>query len=195
MITDINQLDPNGYYTYQEYLTWRFKERVELLLGRIFKMSPAPGRRHQEVSGALHGELYIQCKGQKRCSLFSAPFDVRLPVSKTEGQADTVVQPDLCVVCDAKKLDQQGCNGAPDLVIEILLPGNTSKEMKDKFELYEASKVPEYWIVDPEREYVSVYHLNDQNEYVTKKPFVAGEHIASQVFPDLELAVDVVFER
>jgi len=195
MITDINQLDPNGYYTYQDYLTWRFKERVELLLGRIFKMSPAPGRRHQEVSGALHGELYMQFKGQKRYSLFSAPFDVRLPVSKTKDKTDTVVQPDLCVVCDADKLDQQGCNGAPDLVIEILSPGNTPKEMKDKFELYEASNVLEYWIVDPEREDVLVYSLNEKNKYIGSKPFVSGEQVVSQVFPDLELVVDVVFGR
>jgi Uma2 family endonuclease len=195
MITDINQLDPNGYYTYQDYLTWRFKERVELLLGRIFKMSPAPGRRHQEVSGALHGELYMQFKGQKRCSLFSAPFDVRLPVSKTEDKTDTVVQPDLCVVCDADKLDKQGCNGAPDLVIEILSPGNTPKEMKDKFELYEASKVTEYWIVDPEREDVLVYTLNEKNKYIGSKPFVSEEQVVSRLFPDLELAADVVFGR
>jgi len=194
MITDINQLDPYGYYTYQDYLTWRFKERVELLLGRIFKMSPGPSMRHQQISMNMSGALYNRFK-DSGCQTFAAPFDVRLPVSKNKGTTDTVVQPDLCIICDLDKLDEQGCNGAPDLVIEILSSGNTPKEMKDKFELYEASKVPEYWIVDPEREYVSVYHLNDQNEYVTKKPFVSGEQVVSRVFPDLELAVDVVFGR
>lgn len=194
MITDINQLDPNGYYTYQDYLTWRFKERVELLLGRIFKMSPGSSMRHQQISMNMSGALYNRFK-DSGCQTFAAPFDVRLPVSKTEDKTDTVVQPDLCVVCDADKLDQQGCNGAPDLVIEILSPGNTPKEMKDKFELYEASKVLEYWIVDPERENVLVYTLNEKNKYIGSKPFVSEEQVVSRVFPDLELAVDVVFGR
>ena len=186
MVTDINSLDPEKYYTYQDYLTWHFKERVELFLGRIFKMSPAPNVRHQAISSFMHGELHLFLKKQKSCRLFSAPFDVRLPVSKEKGKIDTVVQPDLCIICDENKLDEQGCNGAPDLVIEILSPGNTHSEMKEKFDLYEASLVPEYWIVDPTREVVLVYYLNEQDKYIGSKPFVAGEQVCSRVFPELE---------
>jgi Uma2 family endonuclease len=142
MITDISQLDPKGYYTYQDYLSWHFKERVELLLGRIFKISPAPSMRHQQISRNLTVELHSQLK-VKGCQVFAAPFDVRLPVSRQKGTADTVVQPDLCVICDPNNIDERGCKGAPDLVVEILSPGNTRKEMKEKFELYEASLVQE----------------------------------------------------
>ena len=148
---------------------------------------------HQAISSFMHGELHLFLKKQKSCRLFSAPFDVRLPVSKEKGKIDTVVQPDLCIICDENKLDEQGCNGAPDLVIEILSPGNTHSEMKEKFDLYEASLVPEYWIVDPTREVVLVYYLNEQDKYIGSKPFVAGEQVCSRVFPELEMSITEVF--
>lgn len=192
MLTDINQLNLQGYYTYQDYLTWDFQERVELLLGRVFRMSPAPGMRHQQISRNVTVELHNRLKHQS-CQLFAAPFDVRLPVSRTKGQQDTVVQPDICIICDLKKIDEQGCNGAPDLVVEILSPGNTRKEMKDKFELYEASLVKEYWIIDPHRANVLVYHLNEDHKYTGSKPYVVGEQLVSHVFSRLELKVDEVF--
>jgi len=194
MITDINSLDPQKYYTYQDYLTWKFKDRVELLLGRIFKMSPAPNVRHQQVSMKLT-KGWLLALEEKPCQLFAAPFDVRLPVSRQEGNRDTVVQPDLCVIFDENKLDEQGCNGAPDLVVEILSPGNTHREMKEKFELYEASLVREYWIVDPTREDVLVYYLNEQQKYIGSKPFVAGEQIISWLFPDLEMKIEEIFAK
>ncbi len=192
MITDIDSLDTQQYYTYQDYLTWNFKERVELLLGRIFKMSPAPNRRHQQISMNLTKQ-WLRLLDNKPCHLFAAPFDVRLPVSREANQIDTVVQPDLCVICDENKLDEQGCNGAPDLVIEILSSGNTNREMKEKFDLYEASLIPEYWIVDPTREDVLVYYLNKQQKYIGSKPFVAGEQVISLVFPDLTMAITEIF--
>jgi len=191
-ITSLSQLDPNGYYTYADYITWKFQERVELLLGQIMKMSPAPNLRHQEISGYLFNNLYVFFKGN-RCKVFAAPFDVRLPVSKKKGKSDTVVQPDIVVICDESKLDEQGCNGAPDLVIEILSPGNTRKEMKDKFELYEASLIPEYWIVDPEREAITVYSLDSSNKYVGSKPYVAEETFGSAAIDGLSIVVEEVF--
>jgi len=192
MLRDINQLDPQGYYTYQDYLTWAFKERVELLLGRLFKMSPAPGRRHQEISMNLTRQ-WLRVLENQSCRLFAAPFDVRLPVSRHAGKSDTVVQPDLCVICEEHKLDEQGCNGAPDLVVEILSPGNSNWEMKEKFTLYEASLVSEYWIVDPLREDVLVYYLDTQQTYSGSKPFVAGEEVVSRVFPDFRISVEAIF--
>lgn len=192
MITDISQLDPKGYYTYQDYLSWRFQERVELLLGRIFKMSPAPSMRHQQISRNLTVELHSQLK-VKGAQVFAAPFDVRLPVSKQQGTADTVVQPDLCVICDPEKIDARGCKEAPDLVVEILSPGNLRKERKEKFELYEASQVKEYCIVDPQRDDILVYHLNEQQKYIGSKPFVTGENVSSVLWPDLLLPVNAAF--
>ena len=193
-ITSLSQLDPKGYYTYADYLTWRFKERVELLLGRIIKMSPAPNVYHQQILRRFmyHFEKYLW---NTKCQLFPAPFDVRLPVSKKKGYQDTVVQPDLVVICDESKLDEQGCNGAPDIVIEILSPGNSRREMKDKFELYEASLVPEYWIVDPEHQDITIYTLDDSNKYVGSKPFVATEKVRSTVIVDLVVDVEEVFRK
>ena len=127
-ITSLNQLDlVNGIYSYADYLVWKIKERVELLKGKILEMS-APSPIHQEISGNLQGALFVFLKNSK-CKLYTAPFDVRFP-QKGESQVYTVVQPDLCVVCDFEKIDSKGCVGAPDLVVEILSPGNSKKEMK-----------------------------------------------------------------
>ena len=146
-ITRFEDLDLSRQYTFADYLTWRFGDRVELVRGWVARMSPAPSPYHQRVSTELQGTLYNFLKGGP-CLLFAAPFDVRL--TRTAG-GESVVQPDLCVVCDADKIDDRGCDGAPDFVIEILSPGNTKRELRDKYELYEEAGVREYWIVDPQR--------------------------------------------
>lgn len=112
-------------------------------------MSPAPNRIHQKVSGELFGRFYNYFEKHK-CQLFHAPFDVRLPDSKktTEDKSIfTVIQLDLCIICDESKLDDRCGIGAPDLIVEILSPGNTTREMKNKFRLYEEAGVLEYWLV------------------------------------------------
>ena len=190
-ITDINQLDPlYGVYSYADYLLWKFKERVELFKGKLFKMS-VPSTVHQEVSMKLSGELYQFLKG-KDCKVFHAPFDVRLlKEAKEDKDIYTVVQPDICVVCDPEKIDKLGCEGAPDLVIEILSLGNSKKEMKFKYALYEEAKVPEYWIIDPDHQNVLVYVLKD-NTY--QNPInVVDDYIPSQKFPALRLHTDDIF--
>jgi hypothetical protein len=190
-ITDINQLDPlYGVYSYADYLLWKFKERVELFKGKLFKMS-VPSAVHQEVSMKLSGELYQFLKG-KDCKVFHAPFDVRLlKEAKEDKDIYTVVQPDICVVCDPEKIDKLGCEGAPDLVIEILSLGNSKKEMKFKYALYEEAKVPEYWIIDPDHQNVLVYVLKD-NTY--QNPInVVDDYIPSQKFPALRLHTDDIF--
>ncbi len=189
VITDINQLDLNKIYTYTDYLSWKFTERVELIKGRIFRMSPAPSKKHQQISSILHGEIYAILK-DRSCQIFSAPFDVKL----SHGDEATVVQPDLCVICDSFKLTEQGCTGAPDLIIEILSPSNTEKEMRHKFELYEDNGVKEYWIVDYTHEYIIVYTLT-QNGYVGSKPFVANEIVASAVLEGIRFPVEYIFEN
>ncbi len=192
-VININELDFNEVYTYADYLLWKFKERVELLKGRIFKMSPAPSRKHQEVSSSLHGEMYISFKNQP-CKLYSAPFDVRLA---TKNQKDeeivTVVQPDLCVVCDQDKLDDRGCIGAPDLIVEILSPGNSKKEIKHKYDLYEEAGVKEYWTVHPLDEIITVYVL-DKGKYRALKPIV-DDYITSELFPNLKIHTDEIFKN
>ncbi|MFB9121530.1 Uma2 family endonuclease [Bergeyella porcorum] len=190
-ITNINQLDLNKTYSYADYLLWRFKERVELIKGKILKMSPAPSRKHQEISRNINRVLDQYFYGQK-CKLYYAPFDVRIPrQSSDDKEVFTVVQPDLCVVCDESKLDDKGCIGAPDLIVEILSPGNSKREMKDKFELYQESGVREYWIVDPNQESVLIYILKN-GEYIGLKP-VVDDVAVSYIFPDLTVHTNDIF--
>ena len=194
MITSLDQLDPNKEYTYADYLTWQFKERVELWRGRLMKMSPAPNRRHQEVSFDLSVLIGQYLKG-KSCKAFTAPFDVRLPLpvnKQKKGKVDTVVQPDICVVCDPNKLDEQGCNGAPDLVIEILSPGNSKREMRDKYALYEAAGVQEYWIVDPVREWLQIHVADSTGQFQSKPPYYAGDEVPSTVLEGFVLTADEI---
>lgn len=194
VLTSFEQIDLNGIYTYADYLTWQFEERLELIKGRIFKMSPAPSRYHQKVSGNLHGILF-QKFNHESCNLYAAPFDVRLPVwnKKKPDQIYTVVQPDICIICDRSKLDDAGCNGAPDLIIEILSPGNSRKEMKEKFEVYEESKVKEYWLVNTTDRHVIIYTL-EKDRFIGLKPFVEEEDIHSPLFPGLKMPVEDIFK-
>ena len=188
-ITSLDQLDlVNGIYSYADYLVWKIKERVELLKGKILEMS-VPSPIHQEISGNLQGALFVFLKNSK-CKLYTAPFDVRFP-QKGESQVYTVVQPDLCVVCDFEKIDSKGCVGAPDLVVEILSPGNSKKEMKSKFALYQEEGVREYWVVDPERELVFVY-VADNKKFKPTIP-IADDYVYSTIFPDFKIHTSDLF--
>lgn len=194
MITDINQLDLNKTYSYADYLTWMFQERLELFKGRIFKMSPAPSLYHQKVAGNIHGILWNIFKNQS-CNLFMAPFDVRL-LDKKKSASDheiyTVVQPDLCVVCDEKKLDSRGAIGAPDLMIEILSPGNSKKEMTYKYDLYQEAGVLEYWMVNPVDKTIFIYVLKD-GVFEGQQPLIEESQIKSLLFPQLDFILSEIF--
>ena len=192
MITDINLLDFSKKYSFADYLNWSFTERIELLKGLVFKMSPAPSTTHQRISWQLSGRLYNYFKN-KDCQTFSAPFDVRLPKeSAAENEIFTVVQPDLCVICDPNKIDERGCIGAPDLVIEILTPSNTTKEMKNKFEIYEEAGVREYWLVEPNDRVVLIYILVD-NIYQGLAPITEEDLLKSTIFEGLEMPLKEIF--
>src|SRR6478736_6826824 len=150
--TQLNEpdFDYAGIYTYADYLKWTIEERLELIKGKIFRMSPAPNRMHQALSMRIANPIYNLLRGQQ-CQVYTAPFDVRLPrKSLKDEDIITVVQPDICVICDPSKLDERGCIGAPDIVVEILSPSNNKKELKNKYEVYEESGVKEYWIVTPQ---------------------------------------------
>ena len=194
IVTKLSDLDLSKTYSYADYLLWRFQERVELIKGKIFEMSPGPSRKHQVISGILNRYLdrYFELKS---CSLYYAPFDVRL-INYTKSTEDqkvfSVVQPDLCVVCDQSKLDDRGCLGSPDLVIEILSPGNSKKEMGVKFNLYEENGIKEYWIVDPTEHSIFVYTLQ-QDKYIGLKPCIEGEKINSPLFPLLDFEIEKIF--
>ncbi len=194
-ITDISQLDLSQSYSYADYLGWKFSEYVELIKGRVLRRMSSPTSLHQQCSSNLHGELYQYLKG-KSCRIFSAPFDVRLLRSTGNGDAQvkTVVQPDLCVVCDSTKIDKRGCLGAPDWIIEIVSPSTATRDTKTKFDLYAENDVGEYWIVFPGEQTVSVYVLQD-GDYQPIGDFYEPGLLPSRTLPDLQLQWADVFEN
>lgn len=189
-ITSLSQLDLNGSYSYSDYLCWKIKERIELIKGKIMEMSPAPARFHQRISMKLISK-FLGVFDNHQCQLYTAPFDVRFP--DAEGKVKTVVQPDLCVICDHSKLDDRGCLGAPDLVVEILSPGNSKREMRDKFALYQEQKVKEYWIVSPAEKTIFIYVLQAER-YIGLPPVAEDEIVTSQTFPQLSFSTQGLYE-
>jgi Uma2 family endonuclease len=190
-VTSLDQLDLNKVYSYADYLTWKFPERVELFRGKIYAMSPAPASGHQRILGKVGNSLY-NFLDKSECEVFYAPFDVRLESKKDNTKNFTVVQPDISVICDPAKIEKRGCLGAPDLVVEILSPGNTDKEMKLKFDLYEGSGVLEYWIVEPTEKIVLVYNLVN-GQFVNHRPLIHSDTLCSKVLTGFELDLSKVF--
>lgn len=189
-ITSLGQLDLNRRYSYSDYLAWKLKERVEIIKGKIIAMSPAPNRLHQRISMKLT-IAFAKVFEQQNCQLYAAPFEVRFP--DKDGKIETVVQPDLCVICDLDKLDEKGCVGAPDLIVEILSPGNSKKEMKDKYELYQEHGVKEYWVVRPEERNIHIYVL-ENGRYVGITPVVEGDKVCSVIFPSLRFYTNKMYD-
>lgn len=196
VITELSQLDLNGTYSYADYLLWQFEERVELIKGKIMAMT-APNLKHQRYSGRLAYRIQRFLEG-KKCELFIAPFDVKLydhrKAHLPDDKAYSVIQPDLCVICDKDKLTERGCDGAPDWIIEILSPSNSKKEMRFKYELYEESGVGEYWLVYPYEQAVYQFVLNSQTEKYELKGMYANDDIATPfLFPELKIDLAEVF--
>lgn len=147
--------------TYSDYLTWDDGQRWEILDGQAVAMSPAPTLDHQEIVGEVFVQLANQLRG-KPCRPFVSPVDVRLPKpGQTDETTDRVVQPDVLVVCDPKKLDRRGVRGAPDLVIEVLSPATAGHDHLRKRRVYESAGVREYWLIHPGDRTVLVYLLQD----------------------------------
>lgn len=195
-ITDLSQLDPNGIYSYADYLAWRFEQAIELIKGKILQMS-GPNRKHQKISWQIGGQFFTALKG-KQCEAYAAPFDVRLFDQQKSAKANkdilTVVQPDLCVICDLTKLDDKGCLGAPDLVVEILSLGNSRKEMHIKKMLYEENEVKEYWVVDSIRQTLAQFTLQENGLYDHPRIYVDHEVVQSARFDFLRVDLREVFE-
>lgn len=197
-ITQLSQLDLSASYSYADYLTWRFSETVELIRGKIQLMSPAPNVSHQRISIYLSSHLFFYFEN-KACQVFDAPFDVRLyDRSKSilaNKDIETVVQPDICVICDKEKLDEQGCNGAPDWIIEILSKGNSKREVKTKHALYAESGVSEYWLIYPYEQVIQQFVLNGETRQYQLHNNYAGDDVAvSYLFPDLAIDLPTLFK-
>lgn len=196
-ITELNQLDLQLKYSYADYLTWEFEERVEIINGKIFIIPPpAPTPEHQRVSRNLTTDFTIHQRKIKAFEVFSAPFDVRFPKTPETSSSKIydVVQPDLCIVCDLEKIDKRGCNGSPDLIVEILSKGTASKDIGKKFKLYEKNKVKEHWIVHPNDQTVLVYTLDKKGKYSNGHLYYNKEKVKVSIFKDLEIDLAVVFD-
>jgi Uma2 family endonuclease len=193
----LSDLDLNKTYTYADYVKWTFDEMVELIKGRLIPMA-APLSNHQQTSSNLH-VAFKNFLHKKQCRVYHAPFDVRLPKPlsqrKTDKDIETVVQPDISVICDISKIDRRGCVGAPDLIVEILSKGTAEKDVKDKFEVYEEAGVKEYWIASVEDCTVSVFRLDAQGKYrADYRPYVKGDFIKVGIFEDFNVNVEDIFD-
>lgn len=188
----LNVLREDEYYVYADYIRWELgeRERCELIDGVPYMMAPAPSAWHQEAVGNLFAMLNGFLKG-KPCTVLFSPFDVCL---HGEGDMDdTVVQPDIIVVCDRRKLEKGRCNGAPDMVVEVLSSSASSqrRDRRVKFRKYEYAGVREYWMVDPQSLSVEVCVLENRKYAVTK--YGEGDSAPSTVLDGLQIKISDIF--
>ena len=182
-------------FTYGDYLTWPEEERWELIDGVAYNMTPAPSPNHQLILGEIARQVNnFLLEGI--CLAFLAPFDVRLPEAAEGDEAITnVVQPDLSILCDLAKLDDKGCRGAPDMVIEIISPSTAAKDQIQKVALYEKHGVKEYWLVHPTDRLVTVRLLGAEGRYGPPRIHEATGTLPVACLPGLEIDLDAAFRR
>ncbi|HSO73083.1 MAG TPA: Uma2 family endonuclease [Thermodesulfobacteriota bacterium] len=184
----------NNSYTYKDYLEWPEEERWEMIEGVAYHMTPSPSRSHQKISAALVNAIYPYLKG-KNCEVYYAPFDVRLPEGDEENnKIKTVVQPDIVVICDPSKLDEKGCKGSPDLIMEILSPSTASIDYISKLNLYEKNQVSEYWIIHPMDKIVMVYRLLENGNYGRAEVYSEKDRVKVGIFDDFVIDLKEIFK-
>jgi Uma2 family endonuclease len=181
-------IKPAKIYTYKDYLTYDEGERIEIIDGQIYNMSPAPSRVHQEIISALVFELINYIKSNNgSCKVYPAHFDVIL---KNEDEdlinSKNIVQPDISVICNKSKLTDKGCTGSPDMIVEVISPFNPSNDYVRKLNLYEQFKVKEYWIVNPMRKNILVYILTD-NGYDAPISYTFQDKIKVSIYDNLKI--------
>jgi len=184
---------PGEKFTYDDYLKWDDALRWELIEGIPYLMSPAPTREHQRILGQIFTQINVYLRN-KSCEVYPAPFDVRLPAKdEKDAEITTVVQPDITIICDKDKLDDKGCKGAPDLIIEILSPATAKKDLNEKFNLYESRGVKEYWVVFPLDKVIDIYQLNDDGKYEKAETYFKSDQIPISLFPGFNIDLEQVF--
>jgi Uma2 family endonuclease len=183
-------LKTEGKFTYADYKEWELaeNERYELIYGDAYAMS-APNTYHQAILTELTRQIANYLFG-KTCKVFPAPFDVRLFYEEDESD-DTVVQPDISIICDEKKRGKEGCHGAPDFIAEILSPSNTAIEMQRKNELYREAGVKEYWIIDPEHKTLTTHLFSEKP--ASSSSYKENDTVKVGIFNDLLIELKHVF--
>lgn len=178
----------NKIYTYDDYLKFTDDEVVEIIDGRIFAMSPAPSRIHQEIIMEISSEIrnYIKVNNGN-CKVYPAPFDVVLKKDDEDiKKSKNIVQPDISVICDKSKLTDKGCTGSPDMIVEVVSPFNPSNDYIKKLSLYEEYKVKEYWIVNSMQKSILVYSL-DNDVYGAPSFYTFNDEIKVGIFENLKI--------
>ena len=183
-----------GKYSYADYLTWPEGERWEIIDG-IAYMQSAPSPIHQEILVNLLAQFHYYLSG-KPYKVYPAPFCVRLMKDdeKKNENIKKVVEPDITIVCDKSKIDEKGCNGAPDMIVEIMSPSSIKMDRFIKFNSYEKAGVREYWIVEPEGKLVSVFVLQDDQRYGRPEVYTEDDKIRASILTDLIVDLKPVFE-
>ena len=179
-------------YTFADVLTWDEHERAEIIDGNVIMLA-TPSTDHQLISGEIFAQIHAYLKG-KSCKVIQAPFAVRLfeQDGNSPADVDTVVEPDITVVCDRDKLDGKGCKGTPDMVVEVLSPSTQRHDRLTKFSLYQRAGVREYWIVDPAIQTVQSFVLED-GRYSVKEFGTAGDKMKVNVLEDCVIDLSEVF--
>lgn len=183
---------PDKVYTYADYLSWDEDERIEIIDGKPI-MQATPSRKHQQISFEICRQLGNYLEG-KTCKAYAAPFTVRLFETNEDipDNIKTIVEPDISIICDKNKLDDRGCKGAPDMVIEILSPSTAAYDALTKLDKYQQAGVKEYWIVDPEEKTVRVYLL-EGDFYKTPGLYLPPDRIKVSVLEDCTIDLSNVF--
>lgn len=178
----------NKIYTYTDYMSYDEGEKIEIINGHIYNMSPAPSRIHQKIISELITTLNVYIRSNNGpCEVYPSPFDVFLSDNEDIQNCKNIVQPDVSIICDKNKLNNKGCLGAPDMIIEIVSPYNPSNDYVRKLSLYEQFKVREYWIINPMKETILVYRLDENNQYAAPDSHTFKDKVKVGIYDNLEI--------
>ena len=182
-------IDPIKTYTYKDYILYDENERIEIIDGTIYNMSPAPSRIHQKLITEILFKLrsYIEANNGS-CEVYPAPFDVIL---KNDDEiiedCKNIIQPDISVICDKNKLTDKGCTGSPDMIVEVVSPYNPNNDFIRKLNLYDKYKVKEYWIVNPMKKNILIYKLDEKERYGMPDIYTFEDKVPVGIYDDLEI--------
>ena len=183
-------------YSYADYLSW-LDDRVREIINGVVRLMPyAATTTHARISLNIAYEFETHIRKRKgKCQVFVAPFDVRLPKNgeTADDKIDTVVQPDICVICDLSKIEERGCLGAPDLIVEVQSPSTSMYDLTKKFQAYEEAGVREYWVVFPKTNSIKIFRLQENGKYDKEEVFTLESTIHSKVLEGFELDLKEVF--
>ena len=179
--------EKNDYYSAEDYYALPEGEHVELINGKFYDMA-SPSQLHQEISSELFATIHAYIRSEKgQCKVFTAPFDVKL-----ETKRDTIVQPDISVICDSNKLDGKKCNGAPDWIIEIVSPSSSSNDYVRKYEIYKQAGVREYWLVHPDDKSIVVHRFFGEN--IGTDAYTFDDAVRAGIYDDLTIDFKTIID-